>query len=138
VFYLGGRFDDAIREYRRELTFLTHAEHALRERSLIEVRQKLAAAYARLGDTATAAEFAAQAREGFERRLAAGSDDPFTRYYAAALAAERHDVDGVLAHLARPLAELGAFTRWRLPRDPDFAELLADPRLAAVVTAAAA
>jgi TolB-like protein/Tfp pilus assembly protein PilF len=138
VHYLGGRFDEAIREYRRELTFLTHAEHALRERSLIEVRQKLAAAYARLGEAETAAEFAAQAQEGFERRLAAGSDDPFTRYYAAALAARRHDVEGVLAHLARPLSELGAFTRWRLPRDPDFADVLADPRLAAVVTAAAA
>ncbi len=131
VHYLAGRHDEAIREYRRELTFLTHAEHALRERSLIEVRQKLAAAYARLGDTTTAAEFAAQAQDGFERRLAAGSDDPFTRYYAAALAAERHDVDGVLAHLARPLAELGAFTRWRLPRDPDFASVVTDPRVAA-------
>ena len=131
VHYLAGRYDEAIREYRRELTFLTHAEHALRERSLIEVRQKLAAAYARLGDTTTAADFAAQAQEGFERRLAAGGDDPFTRYYAAALAAERHDVDGVLAHLARPLAELGAFTRWRLPRDPDFAAVVTDARVAA-------
>ena len=137
VHYLAGRYDEAIREYRRELTFLTHAEHALRERSLIEVRQKLAAAYARLGQADTAAEFAAQAQDGFERRLASGSDDPFTRYYAAALAAERFDVEGVLTHLARPLAELGAFTRWRLPRDPDFAGVLADPRLAAAVTAAA-
>ncbi len=131
VHYLAGRYDEAIREYRRELTFLVHAEHALRERSLIEVRQKLAAAYARLGQAAEAAEFAAQAQEGFERRLAAGSDDPFTRYYAAALAAGRHDVEAVLAHLARPLAELGAFTRWRLPRDPDFAEVLRDARMAA-------
>ncbi|MBP6778247.1 MAG: protein kinase [Piscinibacter sp.] len=138
VHYLAGRYDEAIREYRRELTFLTHAEHALRERSLIEVRQKLAAAYARIGDAGTATEFAAQAQDGFERRLAAGSDDPFTRYYAAALAAERGDVDGVLAHLARPLAELGAFTRWRLRRDPDFAAVLGDPRLTAIVTAAAA
>ena len=73
VHYLAGRHDEAIREYRRELTFLTHAEHALRERSLIEVRQKLAAAYARLGDTTTAAEFAAQAQDGFERRLLSGS-----------------------------------------------------------------
>ncbi len=131
VYYLAGRFDDAIREYRRELTFLTHAEHALRERSLIEVRQKLAAAYARLGQTDIAAEFAAQAEEGFERRLAAGSDDPFTRYYAAALAAGRLDVEGVLSHLVRPLAELGPFTRWRLPRDPDFAEVMRDARMAA-------
>ncbi len=138
VHYLAGRYDDAIREYRRELTFLTHAEHALRERSLIEVRQKLAAAYERLGDAATAAEFAAQAEDAFERRLAAGGDDPFTRYYAAALAARRGDVESTLAHLARPLADLGSFTRWRLPRDPDFAQVLADPRVAAAVAAGGA
>ena len=135
VHYLAGRYDDAIREYRRELTFLTHAEHALRERSLIEVQQKLAAVYGRLGHADTAAEFAAQAQDGFERRLAAGSDDPFTRYYAAALAAARQDVEGVLRHLDRPLAELGAFTRWRLPRDPDFTTVVADPRVAARLSA---
>ncbi len=138
VHYLAGRYDDAIREYRRELNFLLHSDHALRERSLIEVQQKLAAAYARRGDDRSAGEFASQARDGFERRLAAGADDPFTRYYAAALAAQQGDVDSVLAHLARPLAELGPFTRWRLQRDPDFAAVLADPRVAAVVTAAAA
>jgi hypothetical protein len=67
-------------------------------------------------------EFAAQAQEGFERRLTAA----------------RYDGNGVLAHPARPLEELSAFTRRRLPRDPDCADVLADPRLAAAVTAAAA
>jgi len=114
--------DDAIGEYRPLLTFLAHAEHALRERALIDVRQMPAAAAARRGQADTAAEFAAQAQEGVERRLAAA----------------RHDGNGVLAHLARPLEELSAFTRWRLPRDPDCADVLADPRLAAAVTAAAA
>lgn len=133
VYYLAGRLDDAVREYRRELSFLLHAEHALRDRSLIEVQQKLAAAYRRLGDEATAREFAAQAVAAFDRRLAAGGDDPYTRYYRAALAAAENDVDGVVAHLARPLAELGPFTRWRLPRDPDFAGVLGDPRLQAAL-----
>ena len=138
VHYLAGRYHDAIREYHRELTFLIHAEHALRERSVIEVQQKLAAAHARLGDAATAATFARQAEDAFKRRLATGADDPFTRYYVAALAAGRGDVEGVLTHLARPLTELAAFTRWRLSRDPDFSGVLDDPRLAAAVTAAAA
>ena len=138
VHYLAGRYDDAVREYRRELNFLTHAEHALRDRSLIEVWQKLAAAYGRLGDAATAAGFATQAREAFERRLAGGADDPFTRYYAAAIAAQQLDVPAVLTHLARPLAELGPFTRWRLQRDPDFAAVLGDPRLTAAVAPAVA
>lgn len=87
--------DDAIGGSRPLLTFLTHAEHALRERSLVEGRQKLAAA-------------------------------------------ARHDVEGALVHLARPLTERTAFTRWRLPRDPDCADVLAAPRLAAAVTAAVA
>ncbi|MFN7979330.1 MAG: protein kinase [Vicinamibacterales bacterium] len=130
VHYLAGRYDDAIREYQRELSFLRHADHALRDRSLIEVQQKLAAAHARLGDLEASRTYAAQARDAFERRLAAGADDPYTRYYRAAIAALEGDVDGVVAHLARPLRELGPFTRWRLPRDPDFAPVLTDPRLA--------
>jgi tetratricopeptide (TPR) repeat protein len=137
VHYLAGRYEDAIREYRRELTFLTHTEHGLRDRSLIEVNQKLAAAYTRLGDGGAAAEFSSQALEGFTRRLAAGADDPFTRYYVAALHAVRGDVGRVLTHLARPLADLGAFTRWRLPRDPDFSGVLADPRLTDALAAPA-
>lgn len=133
VHYLAGRYDDAIHEYHRELAFLLHTEHALRERSLIEVQQKLAVAYAHTGDRESSREFAAQAIAAFDRRVAAGADDPYTRYYRAALAALAGDVDGVVTHLARPLAELGPFTRWRLPRDPDFATVLADPRVAAVM-----
>ena len=49
----------------------------------------------------------------------------------ATLYALRDDVEPVLAHLERPLRELGAFTRWRLPRDPDFAAVLANPAVAA-------
>jgi hypothetical protein len=46
----------------------------------------------------------------------------------------RDDVEPVLQHLERPLRELGAFTRWRLPRDPDFAAVLANPAVAARLT----
>ncbi len=133
VHYLAGRHEAAIREYQRELSFLLHADHALRDRSLIEVQQKLAAAHARLGDLASSRTFAVQAREAFDRRLADGADDPYTRYYRAGLAALDGDIDGVVAHLARPLRELGPFTRWRLPRDPDFAAVLADPRVGALL-----
>lgn len=136
VHYLAGRLDDAVREYRRELAFLLHAEHALRDRSLIEVQQKLAAAYRRLDDPASAAKFAMQAAAAFDSRLAAGGDDPNTRYYRAALAAVEGDVEGVVTHLARPLAELGPFTRWRLSRDPDFAGVLGDPRVQAAIGSA--
>ena len=135
VHYLRGRYEDAIRKYRRELSFLTLTDHALRDRSIIEVNQKLAAAYLRLGAEEEARTFGNGAIEAFDRRLAAGADDPFTRYYLATLHALRDDVEPVLQHLERPLAELGAFTRWRLPRDPDFAGVLANPAVAARLTA---
>ena len=58
-----------IREYRRELSFLTHTDHALRDRSIIEVSQKLAAAYGRLGAADEARTFATRR----SRRSTAGS-----------------------------------------------------------------
>ncbi|HUU33295.1 MAG TPA: protein kinase [Vicinamibacterales bacterium] len=131
IHYLRGRYDDAVREYRRELTFLTHTDHGLRDRSVIEVHQKLAAAYLRMGQPLESRAFADLCVEAFDRRLAAGADDPYTRYYMAALYALQDDVEPVLAHLAAPLAQLGPFTRWRLPRDPDFAAVLANPVVAA-------
>ena len=138
VHYLRGRYDEAIREYQRELTFLTHTDHALRDRSIIEVNQKLAAAYARQGAAFESREFADLAIEAFNRRLATGADDPHTRYYVAALYALRDDVEPVLRHLAPALAELGPFTRWRLPRDPDFAGVLTNPVVAAGLRQASA
>jgi TolB-like protein/Flp pilus assembly protein TadD/predicted Ser/Thr protein kinase len=135
VHYLRGNYEEAIREYRRELNFLALTDHALRDRSIIEVSQKLAAAYTKLGDADNARNFGNSAIADFDRRLAAGADDPFTRYYVAALYALRDDVEPVLAHLERPLRDLGAFTRWRLPRDPDFAGVLANPAVAARLSA---
>jgi TolB-like protein/predicted Ser/Thr protein kinase len=134
VHYLRGQYEESIREYRRELSFLTLTDHALRDRSIIEVSQKLAASYHRIGATEEARTFSSSAVEAFDRRLAAGADDPFTRYYVAAVHALRDDVEPVLQHLERPLRELGAFTRWRLPRDPDFAAVLANPAVAARLT----
>ncbi|MGD9902496.1 MAG: protein kinase [Vicinamibacterales bacterium] len=135
VHYLRGEYADAVREYRRELSFLTLTDHALRDRSIIEVNQKLAAAYLRLGDADASRSYGDAAIDAFALRLAAGADDPFTRYYVAAVHALRDDVEPVVANLERPLAELGAFTRWRLPRDPDFAAVLANPAVAARLTA---
>jgi serine/threonine protein kinase/tetratricopeptide (TPR) repeat protein len=135
VHYLRGHYQEAIREYTRELNFLSLTDHALRDRSIIEVSQKLAAAYTRLGAEDEARTYGNGAIEAFDRRLAAGADDPFTRYYLAALHALRDDVEPLLTHLERPLRELGAFTRWRLPRDPDFAGVLANPAVVARLSA---
>jgi len=120
VFYRRGQYEEAIREYRRELEFVSMSDHALRERTTIELSQKLAAAYQRKGDAETSQGYFDRAVKAFDQRLAGGADDPYTRYYMAALHAMRGDVEMASRHLQKPLAEIGPFTRWRLPRDHDF------------------
>ena len=120
VHYRRGEYQEAIREYRRELEMLSVGDHLLRERTSIELQQKLGAAYRRLGDEATALRHENEAIRLFEARLAAGADDPFTRYYLAALYALRGDAATAQEHLQHPLDAIAAFTRWRIPRDPDF------------------
>ena len=118
--YRRGRYDEAIAEYRRELEYLAATDHALRERTLIEIQQKLSAAFFRKGDDVGAATHADRAERQFNARVAAGADDAFTRYYMAALYALRGDAEQAVAHLQKPLAELGPLTRWRVVRDADF------------------
>ena len=126
VFYRRGQYDEAIREYRRELEFISMSDHALRERTTIEIYQKLSAAYLRKGDLENAQLYFDRAVRAFDQRLAGGGDDPFTRYYMAALHAMRGDVESTRRHLEKPLAEMGVLTRWRLQRDPDFDEVRAE------------
>lgn len=120
VYYRMGDYDRALDEYRRELAFLASIDHALRERTLIELHQKLSALFAARGDAEQAERYGRLAIEGFERRLAGGADDPATRYYIAAVYAQRGDLDSTLKHLAIPLRDLPLFTPWRLQHDPDF------------------
>ena len=120
VLYLRGQYDEAIREYRREQEFLSGSDHALRERTSIELGQKLATAYWRNGDRDNADAFFERTVRSFDQRLAAGADDPFTRYYMATLHAVRGDADAARRHLDGPLQALSAMTRWRLAHDPDF------------------
>jgi tetratricopeptide (TPR) repeat protein len=120
VHYLRREYDRAYGEYRRELEYLTSSDHALRERTLIELHQKLSALHDARGDKVEAVRFGDLAVDALERRVAAGSDDPATRYYVAAVFARRGDVDQTLKHLALPLSRLPQFTHWRVPRDIDF------------------
>ncbi len=120
VHYLRQDYDASYAEYRRELEYLNSSDHALRERTLIELHQKLSALHDARGDRDQAVRFGDLAIESLERRVAAGSDDPATRYYVAAVFARRGDVEQTLKHLSLPLSRLPQFTRWRLPRDVDF------------------
>jgi serine/threonine protein kinase/Tfp pilus assembly protein PilF len=120
VHYLRGNYDAAYVEYRRELEYVTSSDHALRERTLIELHQKLSALHRARGEPEAAMRFGDMAIEAHARRVAGGADDPATRYYVAAVYAGRGDVERTREHLALPLKQLPAFTRWRIPRDPDF------------------
>ena len=120
VHYLRGNYEAAYIEYRRELEFVTTSDHALRERMLIELQQKLSALQRARGDREAADRFGDTAIEAHARRVASGADDPATRYYMAALYAGRGDVEHVREHLALPLSRLPEFTKWRLARDRDF------------------
>ncbi len=119
VLYLQGRYDEAIAEYGRELAFIAAGSHILRERSTIEVTQKLGAAWLRKGDKETAARYFASAARDFDARVANGADDPYTRYYMADLEALRGNVDRAAEHLERSFAALPALTRVRAAADPD-------------------
>ncbi len=124
VHYLRQDYDASYAEYRRELEYLNSSDHALRERTLIELHQKLSALHDARGDRDQALRFGNLAVEALERRVAAGSDDPATRYYVAAVFARRGELEPTLKHLALPLSRLPQFTRWRLPRDVDFRRVL--------------
>ena len=47
VYYLQGRYDEALREYERGLSFVASSDHALKDRTAIELTVKMGAAYHR-------------------------------------------------------------------------------------------
>ena len=119
VHYRRGRYADAVKEYQSELVFLTATDHMLKERALIELHQKLGAAYLRLGQAADAERHLRLAIRGYEERVARGADDPNTKYYAAVAYALRGDTDRALKYLEDTFPKLGALNRLRIGHDPD-------------------
>jgi tetratricopeptide (TPR) repeat protein len=119
VYYRQGRYEEAVREYQAELIFLTATDHALKERSLIELHQKLGAAYLRLGQAADAERHLRSAIRAYEDRVAHGVDDPQTKYYAAVAHALRGDRERAVAYLEQTFEKLGALNRRRVAIDPD-------------------
>jgi serine/threonine protein kinase/tetratricopeptide (TPR) repeat protein len=135
VFYLQGRYEEAIREYERGLAFVASSDHALKERTSIEITMKIGAAYHRMGRAEEAARFFDRALKAFDGRVAKGADDPYTRYYIACLLALRgrgDDVERSLDMLERVYASLPALTAARVRRDPDLDSLRGGPRFEAI------
>ena len=128
VFYLQDRFDEALREYDRGLSFVASSDHALKERTAIEINVKLGAVYHRLGRPADAARHFDRAVKMHDALTSRGADEPFTRYYVAALHALSGEADKACDSLQRAAASYPELTAARLRRDRDFESLRGDAR----------
>jgi len=127
-YYRQGRYDEAIAEYERELEFLKTSDHALRDRSLTELEQKLGAAYQRKGMTEEAEQHFKSALKRYEHRIGKGGDDPFTKYYIACLYSLKGDADHALKYLKESLGPLKEINTLRARSDPDFENIRDDSR----------
>ncbi|HWP43489.1 MAG TPA: tetratricopeptide repeat protein, partial [Blastocatellia bacterium] len=128
VFYCQQRYDEAIREYDQEFDFLLSSDHALRDRTLIELDQKIGAAYLRKGMAEESERHFKRAIKKFEERLARGADDPYTRYYMACVFALKGDADQAFKCLEQSFAHLRKINTFRAQVDPDLESLRDDPR----------
>jgi eukaryotic-like serine/threonine-protein kinase len=128
VYYRQGRYDEAISEYEREMEFLLASDHALRDRTMIELDQKIGAAYLRKGMAEEADDHFKRARAKFEGLLVRGADDPHTKYYIACLYALEGDADNAVRYLEESIRHLRKINTLRAKTDPDFDSIRDDPR----------
>lgn len=131
--YLQKRYDAALAEYYRELIFLRQSDHVLKERTLIEVNQKLVSTYVRQGNLEEARAAFEEVSKGFAAHLAKGADEPFTRYYVACACAIIGDKDRALEHLKKAVAGRRRYTVARARIEPDFESLREDQRFQALL-----
>ncbi|MEW6208156.1 MAG: tetratricopeptide repeat protein, partial [Acidobacteriota bacterium] len=128
VYYCEGRYDEALAEYEKEMDFLVSTDHALRERTIIELEQKTGAAHLRKGNAEEAERHFKRALKKFEERLSAGADDPFTSYYIACLYALRGDEERALRHFEKSLSRIGPIIALRGRLEPDLESLRSSVR----------
>jgi len=133
VHYLRRHYEDALREYEREMAFIAAGDHALRERTLLELNVRIGATYFRQGRHDDAERHFGRALKSFDSRVANGADDPFTRYYIANLHALRGDLDRAFESLERVAKSLPRLTAARARVDGDLESLHGDPRFTALV-----
>ncbi len=128
-----GRWPEALESLQREVAFIAGIDHALRNRISVELHLRLGAALQALGRHEEAQVHFASGLETWEQRLALGADEPFTRFYAAAIHALAGEAERALADLERCAVERPRFTLARLKREPDFASLAGHPRFLALL-----
>src|SRR5262249_31799757 len=110
------------------------SDHALRDRGLIELHQKLAAAYLRKGMEQEAALHAKIAIDMYDERISRGAAEPFTTYYVANLYALLGEADKAIKYLAETMGPLRDINTLRARTDPDFEKIKDDPRFQKLVS----
>ena len=101
---------------------------------MIELNQKLGAAYLKIGRKEEAERHFKIAVKGFEERQAKGADDPFTKYYVACLYALVGDADRAIKYLEETFTDLRVLNTLRAKLDPDFDSIRSDPRFQHLIT----
>ena len=125
---LQGRHQEALDHFEHERRFLQQVDHALRNRTTIELHQRIGASHLHLGHGEEARAAFQLALGLFEERLRLGADDPFTRFYAAGIHALRGEPEQALSSLGRAVRMRRRFTVARARVEPEFASLREEPR----------
>lgn len=117
---LQNRAEEAHNAFASEVAFIDKIDHALRTRIRIELHMRVGASLLALGIKARAEAEFTTGLDAFARRLALGADEPFTRYYAAAIHALRGENDEALDHLEKAVAGSPAFMVARARIEPEW------------------
>jgi non-specific serine/threonine protein kinase len=134
VYYWQGRYEDALHEYEHERAGVLSTSHAERNRILLELEERFAAVFWRLGRGEESDRHFQQALDAFAREGESHAPGALDRYGLAALLALRGDAGRALAYLSEAAAALPAFIALLLERDPDCERLRDDARVRAKVS----
>lgn len=130
---LEGRYEEASRAFQMEIDFLEKVDHALRSRIFVELQTRWAEALRETRREETAHVVLDRAIDAFETRLRLGTDDPFTRYYAAAAYSMRGNVEAAIASLERAARLRPAFTVARMRVDPLLGGVATEPAFKEII-----
>jgi tetratricopeptide (TPR) repeat protein len=130
---LQGNHALAREQFEKELDFFQRVDHALKSRTTIELHARLGASLLRLDEAAAGRAELETAISAFERRLRMGTDEAFTRYYAACAYALHGDVEAALDCLEKTVRMRRAFTVARARIEPHLESLRGEARFRALV-----
>jgi TolB-like protein/Tfp pilus assembly protein PilF/predicted Ser/Thr protein kinase len=133
---LQGRFQEASDAHHREREFIERIDHALRSRIRIELFMRSGSALLGLGERERAEAAFATGLEAFAERLALGADEPFTRYYAAAIHALKGEQEEAIDLLSGAAEARPAFILARARIEPEWDGLRGHPRFESLIGAA--